>query len=243
MVNLMKHFLKWLADNTKPNSLASRLRRKRFRVFLEMLNCVSTNLNRPLKILDVGGTEIFWEMMEATSLPHHITLLNLSATTTRNPNIASVAGDARQMDIFSDKQFDIVLSNSVIEHLGTFSDQAKMAKEVRRVASYYFIQTPCFFFPLEPHFLFPFFHWLPRNIRIWLLMRFSLGWLKKQDDEAEASRIVDEIRLMKYSELKKLFPDAHIIRERFLGLTKSYIAVKSCVPLHITSKTPTLPHS
>lgn len=222
----MKNFLKRFADNTNANSLAARFRRRRFVLFLDLLNALSKSLNRPLSILDVGGTETFWEVVGAASLPHYITLLNLHALPTRHANVTSVAGDARQMDNFHDKQFDIVLSNSVIEHVGTFSDQLEMAKEVKRVASRYFLQTPSFFFPLEPHFLFPFFHWLPRRARIWLLVNFSLGWYKRAKDEQEASRAVDGIRLMRYSELRHLFPDADIIRERFLGFTKSYIVLK-----------------
>ena len=61
------------------------------------------------------------------------------------------------MDFFKDKSFDAVFSNSVIEHVGTFEDQKMMANEVIRVTNFYFIQTPNLYFPIEPHFLVPFF--------------------------------------------------------------------------------------
>ena len=222
----MKSPLRRLADNTNADSLATNLPRRRFGAFLQMADNLAKSAGRPLNILDVGGTESFWVAMGATSLPHHVTLLNLDEVPTRYPNITSFAGDARDMAEFRDRQFDIVLSNSVIEHVGTFADQAKMAKEVQRVADHCFVQTPSFFFPLEPHFLFPFFQWFPVRLRVWLLMNFSLGWFERQSSREEALRIVSGIRLMKASELKALFPGARINRERVLGLTKSYIVSK-----------------
>jgi hypothetical protein len=174
----------------------------------------------------VGGSETFWEVMGFASSEHHITLLNLTASPTRHARIASVAGDAREMRQFSDGQFDIIFSNSVIEHVGTFADQSRMAGEIQRVAPRYFVQTPSFFFPLEPHFLFPFFHWLPRILRSWLVRRFSLGWYHRVPDPEEASQLVEGIRLMKRSELRTIFPGASIFAEKLFGLTKSYIVVK-----------------
>ncbi len=218
--------LKWrIIDNSNPDSISVTFRRRRFCFFLRKAEYISTRLNRPLQILDIGGTIKFWEMMNATTLSHTITLLNLTPMETQYPNIKCVVGDARDMSCFYDKQFDIAFSNSVIEHLGSFSEQLRMAKEVQRVATYYCIQTPSYYFPLEPHFFFPFFHWLPRSIRLWLIMHFNLGWFTKQKRYEDAAKIVDEINLLKYSDLKKLFPDAKIVRERIWGFTKSYIAM------------------
>lgn len=222
----MERFLRRLVDNADPNSLAAAMRRKRFRIFLELLDGAAHSLNRPVRILDVGGSETFWEVMGYATSEHHITLLNLTASPTRNERITSVAGDARDMSRFSDGQFDIVFSNSVIEHVGTLAGQSRMAREIQRVAPLYFVQTPSFFFPLEPHFLFPFFHWLPRKLRVLLVRRFSLGWYGRVPDAEEASRLVRGIRLMKRSELRALFPAASILTEKFFGFTKSYIVVK-----------------
>lgn len=217
--------IKQLVDNTNPSSLATMFRRRRFGLFVELAEDAYKRLGRPLRILDVGGTEIFWDMMGYSS-PHLITLLNLTAQPTKGENFVSVVGDARDMPQFSDYEFDIVFSNSVIEHVGMFEDQSRMANEIRRLAPRYFVQTPSYFFPIEPHFLFPFFHWLPRQTRIWLVTRFSLGWYRKTAGVHEAATIVDGIRLLKRSEMQRLFPDAQIVAEKFLGLTKSYIALK-----------------
>lgn len=191
-----------------------------------MVNDIEKKLERPLKILDVGGWYHFWKNMKFDKTHHHITILNIEEIESENQNIVCIIGDGTNMSQFNDKEFDIVFSNSVIEHLFTYENQEKMANEIRRLSNYHFVQTPSFYFPIEPHFLFPFFHWLPKKLRIWLVSNFSLGWYKRTKNKNDASKIVDEIRLLKYSELIKLFPESKIIKERFMGFTKSYIVVK-----------------
>ena len=194
-------------DSDPANSLTLTLRRKRFRRFLELVDCCP---KRPLQILDVGGTEQFWETMGYADCGHKITLLNLAAAPTRHENIVSVVGDAASMPQFHDDQFDIVFSNSVIEHLGSLERQRQMAGEVRRLAKRYFVQTPNYYFPIEPHFWFPGFQFLPVAARVWLLRRRALGSYPRAESDRQARAFVDEIRLLKKSELKALFPDAAI---------------------------------
>lgn len=98
-----------------------------------------------------------------------------------------------------------------------------MAQEVRRVGKRYFVQTPNFFFPIEPHFLFPAFHWLPMSVRTWLVRHFDLGWYKKQADAAAARELVTSIRLLTKTELERLFPEGSIYCEKAFGLTKSFV--------------------
>lgn len=94
------------------------------------------------------------------------------------------------MSLFRNEEFDVVFSNSVIEHLGEYPQQRRMADEVRRAGKRYFLQTPNRYFPLEPHFFFPFFQFLPVSVRVWLLSRFHLGWHKRGLDRRTAERIV-----------------------------------------------------
>jgi hypothetical protein len=102
---------KKIADNSSPDSLATRLRRKRFSFFLSLIS----QLDRQITILDVGGTEQFWQVMGSGSAEGiHITLLNVEKYVTTNPCIDSVTGDARDLK-FPDASFDVVFSNSVIE--------------------------------------------------------------------------------------------------------------------------------
>ncbi|MCU0276568.1 MAG: class I SAM-dependent methyltransferase [Acidobacteria bacterium] len=219
----MRRFLISLASSTSPTSLAAFFRKRRFKHFRELIAGID---EQPITILDIGGWQEFWEVMGFAETPHQVILLNRYAVTTRHQSISSVVGDARDLRAFADNSIDVVFSNSVIEHLGTFEDQRRMASEVRRVGRRYFIQTPSFFFPLEPHFLFPFFHWLPIRFRIFLIRKFSLGFVAKKPSREDALRTVSEYRLLTKSEMKILFPEATILLEKIVGFTKSYIAIK-----------------
>lgn len=212
--------LKRIADNRDEQSLAVQFRRKRFAFFLSLLS----RLKRPVHILDIGGTEAYWKMMGLdTNDQVFITLLNLTEDTVTLPRVTSTVGDARSIQA-KDNSFDIVFSNSVIEHVGNYQDQLKMANEVRRVGKCYFVQTPNKYFPLEPHFLFPLFQFLPVRLRVLLLQNFNLGWFKKTPDLQQALELVDSIRLLSRKEFKALFPKAFIYEEKVLWMTKSFVA-------------------
>ena len=211
--------LKALADNRDPMSVAGRLRRKRFALFESLLRAVPT----PLRILDVGGTQSFWEVMAFTAGERvEVTILNTTRPAVSLPHFTGVAGDARALQ-FADQSFDVVFSNSVIEHVGSYEDQRRMAGEVRRVGSRYFLQTPNRYFPIEPHFLFPYYQFLPVVTRVWLLQHFSLGWRGKTPDAQKARASVDSVHLLSKRELVGLFPEASLFEERVMGLTKSFV--------------------
>ena len=210
-----------IADNRRPNSLVSRFRRKRFRLFSSLL----AELPRPVRILDVGGTPEYWRNMGAWGNAElEITILNLIEADTQSNNVRCIVGDARDLSRFSPHDFDVVFSNSVIEHLGSEEDQERMAREIRRVGPRFFVQTPNRYFPIEPHFFFPGFQFLPLALRIALVRRFALGYHAAIPDPDEARRAVVEIRLLSAKEVSNLFPEATVFRERVLGLTKSFIA-------------------
>ena len=198
------------------------MRRRRFAFFLSLLATVK----RPITLLDVGGTQAYWQMMGPQALTNvHIILLNLEAQPVSERGFESVAGDARDLSRYQDSSFDVVFSNSVIEHLGpAFDDQLKMAREIRRVAKRYFVQTPNRYFPLEPHFLVPGFQFLPVDARAWLVSHFQLGWYDRIPDRLAAKREVESVALLTESQVRKLFPAASIYREKIAGLTKSFVA-------------------
>lgn len=215
-------FLKKFVDNRDAGSLATRMRRRRFAFFLSLLD----HIRRPVRILDVGGTQGFWEVMGHSNLGDlRITLLNLDTQPVSGSNFESVAGDARDLSRYADASFDVAFSNSVIEHLGpSFADQQLMANEIRRVAQRYFVQTPNRRFPIEPHFLTPGFQFLPVSARVWAVTHFDLGWYGKFADRKAARREVESISLLTERQIHRLFPGALIYKERFLGLTKSFVA-------------------
>lgn len=212
-----------LADIQNEKSLSNKLRKRRFNLFLSLMNSISS----PVRILDVGGTDDFWKKMEYSSSPDiEITILNISHNEfvhKSNNNLLYCIGDGRDMKQFNDREFDIVFSNSVIEHMENFEDQQKMAMEIQRVGQRYFVQTPNYYFPIEPHFLFPFYQFYPISIRTFLLQHFNLGWFNKTSNRIEAESIVKSIRLLRKKEIKKLFPNGSIIEEHFWGMLKSFI--------------------
>lgn len=210
------------ADSTSTDNAAARLRRERFRLF----RAFADELPRPVRILDAGGTQSFWEVMGyADEGDVHITLMNLKPDEATHPNFEYIAGDVRDLSRFEDDAFDLVFSNSVIEHVGTFADQQQMAREVRRVGRRYFVQTPNRYFPIEPHFLFPGYQFLPLGAKAWLLRHFRLGWYPKIGDREEARRIAAQIRLLTRREFRQLFPEGEIHVERWKGLAKSFIVM------------------
>ncbi|MDW7690830.1 class I SAM-dependent methyltransferase [Flammeovirgaceae bacterium SG7u.111] len=215
--------LKSIVDYQNPNSLALRARKKRFDFFLKEIE----PLPRPAKILDVGGTQGFWENMNFT---HHknfqIYILNLQHQEMKYPHFTYVNGDATDLQQFDDGFFDLVFSNSVIEHLFTWENQVKMAQEVQRVGKNYFVQTPNYWFPIEPHFVFPFFQYLPKRYQVELVSNFNLGTIQKSNNKERAHKIVEEFKLLTITKMKDLFPDSNLYLEKYLGMTKSIVAYK-----------------
>jgi predicted SAM-dependent methyltransferase len=212
-----------LASSDNPNSLGNKFRKQRFQYFEDLLH---TNLgeNFPVKILDIGGMVHFWKDQELLkSGKVEIVMLNLSAEDVTIHNLSSMAGDATDLSQFADGSFDLVFSNSVIEHLYTWENQKKMANEATRVGKKYFIQTPNRHFFMEAHYALPFGQYLPKNLTRYLLTKTRLSRGTKWNPK-DAQQYLDEIRLLTYSEMKTLFPGAKIYKEKFFGMDKSFTA-------------------
>lgn len=211
------------ASSDHPKSLGAKFRAKRLEKF-ERLFFKTFNPEKPIKILDVGGTDYFWKGSRVPNIPGvRITLLNLHLEKTTHPHIDSLIGDATSMPEFGDHSFDLVFSNSVIEHLYTLDNQKKMADEVQRVGRKFFIQTPDKYFPIEAHYALPFAQFLPKKLLLFLLTKTKLSRFQKWDPR-DAQQYLDEIRLIRRSEMENLFPGSKLLREKALGMTKSLTA-------------------
>lgn len=220
--------LRRLADDAAHGSVSHSHRSRRFDAFARLVDDVAHQNGRPVRILDIGGTNAFWEQRGWGGRESvRLVLVNLDLEPRLHPNIEAHVGDATDLGEFADHSFDVVFSNSVIEHLGSFERQAAMAAEVRRLAPVYWVQTPNFWFPVEPHFLTPGWHWLPLRLRIALLRRRRWGWRGPCPDPEKAKALVTEIRLMRRNELRNLFPDAVVNEERIGPLVKSFVAVRA----------------
>src|SRR4051812_19389965 len=123
-----------------------------------------------------------------------------------------VQADATRRLPFDDGAFDLAYASSVIEHVAPATRPA-FAAEVRRIARGWFVQTPAWSFPIEPHALLPLAHWLPPTLR---RPYWRLG----------AAGPWEDIRLLRRAELEALF-GAPILAERMGGLVKSWIALRA----------------
>jgi SAM-dependent methyltransferase len=122
-----------------------------------------------------------------------------------------VRADATERLPFGDGEFDLVYSSSVIEHVPR-ARRAAFAAEIRRVGRGWFVQTPAYSFPVEPHSLLPFAHWLPVGLR-WRYWRVG------------AAGDWEEIELLRRGEMQALFGPA--LPERIGPLVKSWVCVKA----------------
>jgi hypothetical protein len=179
------------------------------------------------RLLDVGGDLFFWDLADEMGLPvPQITIVNIYRCEHKCPsNIEWVVADGTNLP-FANRSFDIVFSNSVIEHLGSSPAQVKMAQEIRRISPQYFVQTPNRQFPVEPHFLTPFVHWLPLRLQRKILRNFTVRGLITRPTQMDCDKMLDELCLLGTEEVRELFPASEIVIERFCGIPKSIIAIQ-----------------
>ena len=213
-------FLTRHVNYDNPKSFGNRMRNCRFKLLKDHLKRYNGN---PVKILDVGGTQSFWENRGYADKPEvEITLLNIYHEPSDYGNIKSTVGTGADLSRFKDREFDLAFSNSVIEHLESWEDKVSMAREIRRVGKSYHVQTPNKYFPMECHFLIPFFQFLPYRLKYFLLTRTKLS-KGTVLGRREAIKKINEIHMLSKRDLRKLFPDNKLTFEKFLGFNKSLI--------------------
>jgi len=202
------------------SAISAHFRRRRMQRFARAMG-----IGPETRVLDVGGTPDAWRLLPE---PPRVTLLNTPrASEEVGPESSWVAGDGRALP-FRDGAFDVVFSNSVIEHVGSGESQARFAGEAMRVGRRFWVQTPNRWFPLEQHLLLPLVHWLPRRWQRVLAPRLSLVHLAlgltPDRREFYLRHYVEDVRLLDAAGLRALFPGAKLVRERFCGWTKSLVA-------------------
>ena len=180
--------------------LAANARRRRHERFF-----AKTGVRPGMAVVDVGCGSIGLRALEPGL---DITGVDLSP----RPEYPGpfVQADAAERLPFADGQFDLAYSSSVIEHVPP-GRRAAFAAEVRRVARGWYVQTPARSFPIEPHALLPFAHWLPAGLRRRYWRLGAMGhW--------------EEIELLGRREVEALFGPAE--PERVGPLTKSWVCVR-----------------
>jgi len=194
---------------------SNRQRKKRMEMFSTYISDCDIEVPR---ILDLGGQPEIWQHILQ---PLNITILNLPGITVPVSKsvhyITYIEGDACNVAQYEDFSFDVVFSNSVIEHVGDNEQQKSFANEVHRLAKSYWIQTPSKYFPIEAHCGIPFWWYLPRSFRELMIER----WRKKLPKWTE---MVEGTTVLTKARIKELFPQATIKSESVFGFVKSYIA-------------------
>jgi hypothetical protein len=200
----------------RKGSVAAGARRRRW----ELLSLKFPDL-ADMKVVDLGGTPQSWEL--APVKPRQLTCVNSADLAGSDaPWISVVRGDA--CTITGIGSFDLAFSNSTIEHVGGHERRKAFAATLRALAPHYWVQTPNRYFPLEPHFVFPFMQFLPTRQRAFWAERWPLSNVQRASGPA-ATESVLEIELLGRADMAHYFPEAVIITERLMGLTKSLIAV------------------
>ena len=182
-------------------------------------------------VCDLGGSKHFWTSIAAYIEPRRVDVINVDAAAIDVAGGSEyLSSDRFHFEIYDGKHidrpdghYDLLLCNSVIEHVPP-SQRVALAAEMARVARRLFVQTPARAFPVDPHFVMPLVHWLPRPIGR-RLARVSPWRLLTRSSGPQCDEYFDETRLLSRRELERLFPDGFVRVERVLGLPKSYVLI------------------
>jgi hypothetical protein len=175
-------------------------------------------------VLDVGVIDTTWRssnfLESAYPWPEQITAVGLEPMPTFQrvyPAVRFVVADGRSLP-FEDQTFDIGFSNAVVEHVGSRENQHRFVAELVRTCRTVFIATPNAAFPIDPHTLLPFVHWLPRRLRHPILrITGNRKWASE-----------DALNPLRAGELEKMVPSGvsvRVERQRVLGMTTVLMVV------------------
>jgi hypothetical protein len=176
-----------------------------------------------MSVVDLGGRAETW--LRAPARPKQVHVVNLEPPPTDVPEWIEVTyGDACALpDSVARRRYDLVFSNSVIEHVGGHERRLRFAESVHRLADAHWVQTPYRYFPMEPHWLAPGMQYLPVAARVTIAHRWPLA---PAPDRRAATRTVLWTELLDRTQMRHYFPNSTLRAERLFGLTKSLIAFR-----------------
>jgi hypothetical protein len=178
-----------------------------------------------MSVIDLGGTAEWW--LRAAVHPASVHVVNIAREAGDLPPWlrASQADACHLPAAIRAGRYDLAFSNSVLEHVGGWDRRQRFSEAVHALAPAHWVQTPYRYFPLEPHWLFPGFQFLPVAVRAELACRWPLSHAPAASRE-QGLREALETELVGRSEMRLLFPGSKIRLERVAGLVKSLIAVR-----------------
>lgn len=203
-----------------PGSLGTRFRARRWQLFVSLFPEL-----RDMHVIDLGGRPDTWRW--AGQPARRVTIVNLEPIPhVPEPWIDTVQGDACELPReVADASWDLVYSNSLLEHVGGHYRRMQLAENIEQLASRHWVQTPYRYFPVEPHWLFPMLQFLPLAVRARILTAWPFG-PSGPNDYATSLRAVAQVELQTHAEMGMYFPASRMLRERVGPLTKSLIAVR-----------------
>lgn len=211
-----------VGNPSEEESISSRRRAVRFRELMRRFPALNN-----MRVLDLGGTPDFWR--SAPVRPAYVTTLNLDDKyNPREPWLEHVVADACHLASLDScaGDYSLVVSNSLIEHVGGFLRRKEFARVVMGAAPAHWIQTPDRYFPIEPHYLAPGFQFLPVKMRAAAIRHWPLAH-ERVYTSADALAQALTIDLIGTTELRHLFPESVIWHERIAGISKSIVAIKT----------------
>jgi hypothetical protein len=178
-----------------------------------------------MRVLDLGGVPAAWQHLPAH--PAEVVLVNLEPATEPAPAwMVQVEADACRLPArLRAERFDLVYSNSVLEHVGGHARRQAFAATVHASADRHWVQTPYRYFPIEPHWLFPGFQFVPPAGQVALSQRWPFGHIRSADRHAAVDDVLG-VELLGRVQLASYFPTSEIWPERLGGLVKSLVAVR-----------------
>jgi hypothetical protein len=210
-----------------PRSMGARLRARRWRWLVDTFPSLAD-----MSVLDIGGWVESWR--RAPIRPAHVHVVNLEKKPGDEdlPQWAEVdyADACALPERIAARRYDLVFSNSVIEHVGGHERRLRFADAVRGLGTAYWVQTPYRYFPIEPHWVAPGMQFTPLAVRRWLAQHWALSHTRLAT-RAEVLSAVLWVELLDRTQMRHYFPDGGLRAERVAGLTKSLIAVRTSRPV------------
>lgn len=190
----------------------------------------------PIRIIDLGGTVSMWERWGLIEDERLIVDLanNFSMDKNNSEAIPKTAGFSKiDVDVVNltpedYSQYDVVFSNSMLEHLADFNQQRSVAKSIILSGKPFFIQVPNKNSLIDPHFahpMAPFFAAWPRSIQCAALRLSGLNGGRRAKSRAHAERRLMFYNPLSMRDMRSLFPGEgiNILSERTFGIPMSIV--------------------